>query len=133
MHLRTPGRRARRLSLAGAVTLTAAAAATAIAFNAAGTGPTAMAAAVAIDPLAPALNFNTFVEDRTTLVSTESEGPMATGGDLVIKGSYNVDIHGEATFTAPGTRGRPRSSSAARSTTRRTRRPRSCGSRATGT
>ncbi|MEU6246732.1 choice-of-anchor A family protein [Glycomyces sp. NPDC047010] len=102
MHLRTPGRRARRLSLAGAVTLTAAAAATAIAFNAAGTGPAAMAATVTYDPLAPALDFNSFVENETVLVSTESEGPVATGGNLVVKGSYNVNIHESGTFVAPG-------------------------------
>ncbi|WP_335988993.1 choice-of-anchor A family protein [Glycomyces sp. MUSA5-2] len=102
MHLKTRGRRARRLSLAGAATLTAAAAATAIAFNAAGTAPTAQAATIAYDPLAPALDFNSFVENETTLVSTESEGPVATGGNLVVKGSYNVNIHEAGTFIAPG-------------------------------
>lgn len=102
MHLRTRGRRARRLSLAGAATLTAAAAATAIAFNAAGTAPTAQAATVTYDPLAPALDFNSFVENETSLVSTESEGPVATGGNLVVKGSYNVNIHEAGTFIAPG-------------------------------
>ncbi|MEU5871897.1 choice-of-anchor A family protein [Glycomyces sp. NPDC047369] len=102
MHLKTPGRRARRLSLAGAVTLTAAAAATAIAFNAAGTGSVAQAATVTYDPLAPALDFNSFVENETTLVSTESEGPVATGGNLVVRGSYNVNIHESGTFIAPG-------------------------------
>lgn len=102
MHTRTSGRRARRLSLAGAVTLTAAAAATAIAFNAAGTAPTAQAATVTYDPLAPALDFNSFVENETTLTSTESEGPVATGGNLVVKGSYNVNIHEAGTFVAPG-------------------------------
>ncbi|SDL70500.1 choice-of-anchor A domain-containing protein [Glycomyces sambucus] len=103
MHIRTANaRRTRRLSLAGAATLTAAVAATAIAFNAAGTGPVAQAATVTYDPLAPALDFNAFVEDVTELHSTESEGAMATGGNLVVRGSYNVNIHEVASFTAPG-------------------------------
>ncbi|NUQ88890.1 MAG: choice-of-anchor A family protein [Glycomyces artemisiae] len=102
MHFRTRGRRARRFALTGAATLTAAAAATAIAFNAAGTAPTAQAATVTYDPLAPALDFNSFVENETTLVSTETEGPVATGGNLVVKGSYNVNIHEAGTFIAPG-------------------------------
>nr|WP_255671574.1 collagen-binding domain-containing protein [Glycomyces amatae] len=88
--------------MASTAVAVAALAAAAIAFDAAGTGSVAQAATVTYDPLAKALDFNTFVENETTLVSTESEGPMATGGDLVIKGSYNVDIHGEATYTVPG-------------------------------
>ncbi|GAA1661249.1 hypothetical protein GCM10009830_03000 [Glycomyces endophyticus] len=103
MHNRSASaRRTRRLSLAGAAALTAAVAATAIAFNAAGTAPVAQAATVTYDPLAPALDFNAFVENETELHSTESEGAMATGGNLVIRGSYNVNIHEVASFTAPG-------------------------------
>ncbi|WP_157974781.1 collagen-binding domain-containing protein [Glycomyces dulcitolivorans] len=95
-------RRAGRLWLTGAATAAAALAATAIAFNAAGTGPAAQAATVTYDPLAPALGFNSFVEDETALVSTESEGGVATGGNLVVKGSYNVNIHDASTFTVAG-------------------------------
>lgn len=55
-----------------------------------------------IDPLAPALDFNSFVENETTLASLEAEGAIATGGNLVIEGSYNVMIHNVGTFVAPG-------------------------------
>jgi choice-of-anchor A domain-containing protein len=95
-------RRAGRLWLTGAATAAAALTATAIGFNTAGTGPAAQAATVAYDPLAPALGFNSFVEDETALVSTESEGGVATGGNLVVKGSYNVNIHDASTYTAAG-------------------------------
>lgn len=92
-------RRARRLLITGAA---ACATAAAVGLTAIGPGPVAQAAAVTYDPLAKALGFNTFVENETVLASTEAEGPMATGGDLVIQGSYNVDLHSEATFTVPG-------------------------------
>lgn len=68
----------------------------------AATVPTAQAAPVSIDPLTSALGFNAFVEDETVLASTESEGGVATGGNLVISGPYNVNIHDASTFTAPG-------------------------------
>lgn len=87
------GRRAGRLAILGAAT-----AATAVAFAAAGTLPSAHAATVTIDPLAPAFDFNAFVENETVLASTESEGAIATGGDLLIEGSYNVMIHDVGTF-----------------------------------
>jgi choice-of-anchor A domain-containing protein len=46
------------------------------------------------------LGFNAFVETQTTLASTEAEGPIATGGDLIIDGAYNVSMKNTGTFTA---------------------------------
>jgi choice-of-anchor A domain-containing protein len=89
-------KRTRRFALAGV-----AGAAVAAAIAAGGTLPAAHAATV-YNPLAPALGFNSFVEDETLLASTESEGGVATGGNLVVAGSYNVNIHDASTFTAPG-------------------------------
>lgn len=63
------------------------------------TTPFARAALVSVNPLEPALGFNAFVETRTTLASTEAEGPIATGGDLVIDGAYNVSMQNTGTFT----------------------------------
>lgn len=74
-----------------------------LALGTAGTAPFAQAATVTLNPLDPALGFNAFVEDQTVLASTEAEGPIATGGDLLIEGSYNVMIHtGTGSYTAPG-------------------------------
>ncbi|WP_270111793.1 collagen-binding domain-containing protein [Glycomyces luteolus] len=89
--------RAGRLAVLGAAGIV-----TAAVLATAGTVPVAQAAPVTVDPLAPALGFNAFVEDETVLVSTESEGGIATGGNLVVSGSYNVNIHDASTFTAPG-------------------------------
>ncbi|MFG3342442.1 collagen-binding domain-containing protein [Glycomyces sp. NPDC048151] len=90
-----PNRQAGRLALAGAAT-----ASVAVAIAVAGTMPAAQADVA--DPLAPALGFNSFVENETVLASTESEGGIATGGNLAVAGSYNVNIHDASTFTAPG-------------------------------
>jgi choice-of-anchor A domain-containing protein len=89
-------RRTGSLALAGAATACAA-----FAIAAAGSLQTALAA-TAEHPLAPALGFNSFVEDETVLASTESEGGIATGGNLVVSGAYNVNIHNASTFIAPG-------------------------------
>jgi len=89
-------RRRTGLALAGAATACAA-----IAIATAGTFHSAQAATT-YNPLAPALGFNSFVEDETVLASTESEGGIATGGNLVVSGSYNVNIHDASTFVAPG-------------------------------
>jgi choice-of-anchor A domain-containing protein len=91
VHLRRTG----SLTHAGA-----AAACAAIAIAAVGTFPEAHAA-TEYNPLEPALGFNAFVEDETLLSSTEPEGGIATGGNLVL-GTYNVNIHDASTFTAPG-------------------------------
>ncbi|GAA2139734.1 choice-of-anchor A family protein [Glycomyces algeriensis] len=64
----------------------------------AATAPTAQAATVTIDPLESALGYNAFIEGDTTLTSHESEGPIATGGNLTIGGTYNVAIHTTGTF-----------------------------------
>ncbi|WP_051704751.1 choice-of-anchor A family protein [Glycomyces sp. NRRL B-16210] len=74
----------------------------AVAVALAGTTQHAQAATVTIDPLAPAFDFNAFVENETTLASLEAEGAIATGGNLVVEGSYNVMIHDVGTFVAPG-------------------------------
>ncbi|THV30185.1 choice-of-anchor A family protein [Glycomyces paridis] len=96
-HTPKPARRAGRLAILGA------ASAAAVALAVAGTTPFAQAATVTFNPLDPALGFNSFVEDETVLASTEAEGPIATGGNLLIEGSYNVMIHtGTGAFTAPG-------------------------------
>jgi choice-of-anchor A domain-containing protein len=91
VHLRRTG----SLTLVGAATACAA-----IAISAAGTLPEAHAA-TGYNPLEAALGFNAFVEDETLLASTESEGGIATGGNLVL-GTYNVNVHDASTFTAPG-------------------------------
>lgn len=89
--------RAGRLAVLGAAGVVIAAA-----IATAGTAPVAQAVPVTVDPLAAALGFNAFVEGETILVSAESEGGIATGGNLVVSGSYNVNIHDASTFTAPG-------------------------------
>ncbi|HEU5127760.1 MAG TPA: collagen-binding domain-containing protein [Glycomyces sp.] len=53
---------------------------------------------VALNPLDPALNFNAFIEGDTVLTEHEMEGPLATGGDLTIRGTYEIDIQDNATF-----------------------------------
>ncbi|SDD86202.1 choice-of-anchor A family protein [Glycomyces harbinensis] len=93
----TPTRRRSRT-----VALAAAAAGTAVAVTAVAATIHAEAAVVNLNPLEKALGFNAFVENRTILASTEAEGPIATGGDLRIEGSYNVMIHDTGSFTAPG-------------------------------
>lgn len=89
--------RARHMAVLGAAGVVAVAALATTA-----TLPTAQAAPVTINPLESALGFNAFVHDETVLASTESEGGIATGGNLVIAGSYNVNIHDASSFIAPG-------------------------------
>jgi choice-of-anchor A domain-containing protein len=92
---RASRRRTGSLVLAGAATACAA-----IAIAAVGTFQTTQAS-TGYNPLTPALGFNAFVEDQTLLASTESEGGIATGGNLVL-GTYNVNIHDASMFIAPG-------------------------------
>lgn len=92
---RASRRRTGSLVLAGAATACAA-----IAIAAVGTFQTTRAS-TGYNPLTPALGFNAFVEDQTLLASTESEGGIATGGNLVL-GTYNVNIHDASMFIAPG-------------------------------
>ncbi len=49
-------------------------------------------------PTAPALGFNAFLQQNATLVTNESEGPIAIGGDLTVNGNYQVNIHNNGTF-----------------------------------
>ncbi|WP_051733322.1 choice-of-anchor A family protein [Kitasatospora phosalacinea] len=54
------------------------------------------------NPVEGNLGYNAFVEQNTTLGSTEAEGPIATGGNLTFGSGYNVSLHTPGTFTAPG-------------------------------
>ena len=49
-------------------------------------------------PTTPALGFNAFLQQNATLVTNESEGPIAIGGDLTVNGNYQVNIHNNGTF-----------------------------------
>ncbi|MES2628689.1 MAG: PKD domain-containing protein [Bacteroidota bacterium] len=53
-------------------------------------------------PTAPALDFNVFLKNGATLVSNETEGPVAMGGDLSLTGSYQVSVHNTGTFKVNG-------------------------------
>ncbi len=72
--------------------------AAALAIGIAGVFNRASAEVVTVSPLDPALGFNLFVEGDTALAEHEIEGPVATGGDLVVQGLYEVDVHGAADF-----------------------------------
>lgn len=54
--------------------------------------------AMAQSPTEAAKGFNIFTESGLTLVTNETEGPIACGGDLTIKGSYQAAIHSAGTF-----------------------------------
>jgi len=45
---------------------------------------------IAQNPLSPAGKFNVFTQSNVTLVTNESEGPIAIGGNLTLGGSYQV-------------------------------------------
>ncbi|GAB3994570.1 hypothetical protein GCM10029992_09440 [Glycomyces albus] len=62
------------------------------------TNSQALAQAVTVDPLSPALGFNAFIQGDTILTEHEMEGPLATGGDLAMQGLYEIDIHSYASF-----------------------------------
>ncbi|MBN8836385.1 MAG: choice-of-anchor A family protein, partial [Sphingobacteriia bacterium] len=51
-------------------------------------------------PTAPAQSFNIFLKNGAKLVTNETEGPIALGGDLEVAGNYQVNIHNNGTFTA---------------------------------
>ncbi|WP_432672122.1 collagen-binding domain-containing protein [Flavobacterium sp. SM2513] len=55
-------------------------------------------------PTFPAKNFNVFTLENTTLTTNETEGPIAVGGDLYIKGNYQVAAHSPGTFMVGGTK-----------------------------
>ncbi|WP_162181661.1 choice-of-anchor A family protein, partial [Glycomyces tenuis] len=90
---------ARRKALAGRLgILGTAAAVTAVALAVTATDHEALAEVVTIDPLAPALDFNAFIEGDTVLAEHEMEGPLATGGNLAVQGRYEIDIQNNASF-----------------------------------
>lgn len=45
---------------------------------------------IAQNPLSPAGKFNIFTQSNVTLVTNESEGPVAIGGNLTVAGNYQV-------------------------------------------
>ncbi len=56
--------------------------------------------ALAQNPLAPANGFNVLVRKDLTISSNETDGPIAVGGNLIIEGGYQVNIHDKGTFTS---------------------------------
>lgn len=60
--------------------------------------------ALAQSPTAPALGFNVFLEQGARLVTNETEGPMALGGDLTVAGNYQVSINDPGNFYVSGVR-----------------------------
>ncbi|MGA5429069.1 collagen-binding domain-containing protein [Streptomyces koyangensis] len=61
------------------------------------------AAAVEIgNPVAGNNGFGVVTEEDSRLDSTESEGPVAIGGNLTFGAGYNVSLNTPGTFTAPG-------------------------------
>lgn len=44
-------------------------------------------------PTSPALGFNVFLEKDAKVVTNETDGPFACGGDLTLAGSYNVSTN----------------------------------------
>ncbi len=53
-------------------------------------------------PTNPAQGFNVFIKNNTTLITNESEGPVAIGGDLTIAGSYQVAVNDPGNFMVDG-------------------------------
>jgi len=52
------------------------------------------------NPLAPAGRFNVFLQGNATLITNESEGAVAIGGNLTVAGNYQVAVKGNsASFT----------------------------------
>ena len=60
------------------------------------------AASFSQNPLTPAQGFNVFTQNGATLVTNESEGPVAIGGDLTLRGDYRVSTNYTGTFTVNG-------------------------------
>lgn len=53
-------------------------------------------------PTNPAQGYNVFTENNLTLVTNESEGPVACGGDLTIQGNYQAAVHDAGNFIVNG-------------------------------
>ena len=49
-------------------------------------------------PTAPAQGFNVFVNGGASFYTSETEGPVAIGGDLTIGGSYGVSVHNNFSY-----------------------------------
>ena len=54
-------------------------------------------------PTEPALGFNVFTERDATLVTNETDGPVAIGGDLSVSGNYQVSTNYTGNFTVGNT------------------------------
>jgi LruC domain-containing protein/choice-of-anchor A domain-containing protein len=54
-------------------------------------------------PTAPALGFNVFVKNSATLNTNETDGPVAMGGNLLVKGNYVVAAQSAGTFKVGNT------------------------------
>lgn len=54
------------------------------------------------NPLSPAMGFNVMVRENLTVSSNETDGPMAVGGNFIIKGGYQVNIHEVGTYKGTG-------------------------------
>jgi choice-of-anchor A domain-containing protein len=50
-------------------------------------------------PTAPAQGFNVFTEQNLTLITNESEGPVACGGNLSIQGNYQISVNDAGSYT----------------------------------
>lgn len=57
---------------------------------------------IAQSPTAPAQGFNIFTENSLTPKTNESEGPIATGGNLIVDGNYSVSVHSGGSFNVGG-------------------------------
>lgn len=53
-------------------------------------------------PTAPAKGFNIFVKNNFTTISSECEGPVAMGGNLIANGGYVFNAHNVGNFTVGG-------------------------------
>lgn len=51
-------------------------------------------------PTTPALSFNVFVNNGSTFRNSETEGPVAMGGDLTLAGNYSVATHNNFSYKA---------------------------------
>ena len=59
-------------------------------------------ATFAQSPTAPALGYNIFTEGDLRPKTNESEGPIATGGNLILDGNYTVSAHNAGSFLVGG-------------------------------
>lgn len=62
-----------------------------------------ISATYAQSPTAPALGFNVFLQKDALLVTNETEGPVAIGGQLRVGGNYQVSTNHNGTFSISST------------------------------